>query len=469
MSHDHLPSSAPSQESTDDFVYARRLDHNSDHAAPIFEATEVDLLTLPLLDESQIEMMHKNPWASKDELEQLGLPVGNGVAAFRVGDEVQYYNINPHDDYGTHVRSDKIHMLPMEESLEEAEYEPTPEQVKEIGEEALEAVGMEAPTSFEPSTLPTFEAAKKYITAIAPDGADSTLAKTLHELGDTPESIVEGLHVHPESRDKVRSALTTRLYMLLDEMPSQIKDDREKNVTDVKLYGKEKMPSREYVVEIALAYLDGSFKDANQERSGLGKGGIGEHRTAAQKVLESFAKDAPHTESTEKELFTNDQLQALMLELRGKAEVVTSELANLFSSYGVLTSLRNDLQQNFTDTDVLAQYATRLQVVVDQSMHTLMNEVAAIGRLQGNAAFHDNPQDVERAAQIRESLQMGINTLHETLTSWSMAHLQALNYNADQQLVLQLRAASNNGTLQEQVVDPIEKTRRTIDELVQSL
>ncbi len=472
MSHEHTTSPGPNNEPTpQSFLYVRPLDHDPNPSAPMYEAEIADLETIPTLDQSQIDAMLDNPWASSEELAQLGLPVGDGVAAFRVGDEVKYFNINPSEDYGTLIRPDNIRLLAPEKSEivdDGMEQESSPTQAEKVGEGVLDVVGIEDPKVTQ--ELPTFEAAKERVAAIAAPGAMSMLAKELMTLGSTPEAIVRELHDNSEAQDDVRSVLTVRLHMLLDEMPDQIKDGREKNVADPKLYGgKLKMPSRDYTVEIALAYLDGSFKADTQERGGHGKDGIGEHRTAAQKILESFAKEAPQTKPEEKELFTDDRLQVMALELRGETEVVSGELGRLLSPDGLIAALRNDLQQSFVDTDVLAQYAVNLRVTMERSMDTLLREVYTINKLMGAASFHDNPQDVAKAESLRGSLQLAANVLDGARNSWSTAHVFALVQNADQQLVLQLKAANTNGMLEEQLVNEIEKTRRIIDELIQTL
>ena len=130
------------------------------------------------------------------------------------------------------------------------------------------------------------------------------LGEKLRLAGSSPDEIVKALAEssdNQELRDEILNTLRVRMTQLLDqggqfhERVQRNDPDNKKSVPLGFNYKREKYTSDEYVCLLALAKLDGSFdiKLATQGISDLPADDIhaGQHRQAADTLLESFAKE----------------------------------------------------------------------------------------------------------------------------------------------------------------------------------
>jgi len=91
------------------FVTARRLEGVNDPDAPAYEIDDQPEATLPQLSDEQLSLMGElkpEEWTAEN-LDKLGLPVGEGVVAVSVDGEKRFINIGP-EDYGTIVYPSRV-------------------------------------------------------------------------------------------------------------------------------------------------------------------------------------------------------------------------------------------------------------------------------------------------------------------------------------------------------------------------
>ena len=305
--------------------------------------------------------------------------------------------------------------------------------------------------------LPSIEGAKKRIEAIISSDQDSTLANELRALGSSPEEIIAKLNKNKgkgdeEARSRIRDILTTRLHMLMETMPTQVKDNAEKNTSNHERHGlRQKMPSREYVVELALSYLDGSFDPHIESRDGHGPGGVGEHRQAAQKILESFTPEEKPEEGEQLE-FTEDRLKAYLIELKATADVMVHNLENVA---GATDNLQHDLQMGMTDTDQLGYNMGQINQYVEHILDTINEERRKLGNLK--QFLEPGSSDESEAELVLQRLGEALNTLDSVRNASVYGYMQALPYNEDQMLVMQLQQFAHKNEFNDQISNQLRR------------
>ncbi len=119
--------------------------------------------------------------------------------------------------------------------------------------------------------------------------------RMVHEIIDTTSGVddtpAESVQVMLRSDDMLRVRLGTYLRDKLEKYPVfwGFKNSRvERNIDKNPPLGYERMPSRDYVVQLALSLMDGTFKPEDQTFIEIGRDGTyvdGEHRTAAYRLL----------------------------------------------------------------------------------------------------------------------------------------------------------------------------------------
>lgn len=355
--------------------------------------------------------------------------------------------------------------------MHEAKQAEQKEEVLEIGEEALTAAEIVEPSPEQrerPKELQTTEAAKKRIEAITAAGPEaSTLAAVLLAAGESPEAVLGRLG-NRETRDSVRAALRTRLGMLIQEMPERIQMNTEKNA-EPRLGYQAKIRSQDYAIEIALAYLDGSFK-ATESLDGDGEGGIGQHRTAAQKLLESFTPDA-QSDAKEKLQFNADRLQSFMLELGGRVGTAALEMSLITSANGVLDVVQQDLRSDFIDTDNLADYAAAISAKVEQTILSLNSEIGRMHTLEGELN-RDGTADMSKIEHVEQKVYEVITLLDTASHSYvgSMLNVNQFRYGDVGHTVSQLRLIARNGSqFEDELMGPFQRAKAILDELAGQL
>lgn len=302
---------------------------------------------------------------------------------------------------------------------------------EEVGEAALDAVGIEEPVNSAEQESASVEldpkqvaAAKRVESIMGENGdADSSLANTLREAGANPLDIVMKL-ADKESGAKLRSGvlnvLSRRMADLLAEgghFHKRIQENMPNNLKHVPGgfgYEKDKYPSDEYVVLLALAKLDGSFDDA---QAGSGYKDLpkshqhnGQHRQAADTLLESFNDKAKST-APERDLTDDEVIQ--------EARQVIDELRNNLSGHIALNEedliqIQDMVQGNFFDPDHVDEATNGLSARLQDTYQAFQDAISVITRLQSESEV-STLEDVQR----QHLLESATTNLRQTMDSYS--------------------------------------------------
>ncbi|GEM_PF-3295356 len=356
---------------------------------------------------------------------------------------------------------------------------------EEIGEVALEAIGVEEPAGkdelkpTEAEIDPKRQAAIARIQAIIGEhgDADSSLADVLREAGSSPLEIITKL-ADKESGAKLRSGvqnvLSRRMADLLAEgghFHTRIQENMPNNLKHVPGgfgYEKDKYPSDEYVVLLAMAKLDGTFDDA---QAGSGYKDLpkdhqhnGQHRQAADTLLESFSAKTKD-DGPERDI-TND-------EIIQKARQAVDDLRSNIVDYVHLNEedlirIQDMVQGNFFDTDHVDDVTNQIAARLQQTYQTFQDTIGTIHRLKSDTE-NGTLEDVRRehmlesaATSLRQSMDTfsasfalnGIGAIDRLTSELRYDHNMQLQYRSQvPQIIEQMKQAQ---TMLLRMIDMVE-------------
>jgi len=452
--HEKNISTPDSSESHPSTVYARRLDFDPDPTKPKFEISEQSIETLPELTESQIAMMRQNPWASAEELRSMGLPVGDGVAAFRVRDEICFYNINPDDDYGTQVSQKNIAVVASEvPSTEEAQTSHEAllrDEIEIIGEEVLASAEVKPPF-LELKEVNITRATEEIEKILA---GDTSLSSALKLIGSSAEDIRVALDPNTGDR-RARHAMLFSLMREMDvlgdmgKLPERVQDNdpRDLKTADASFnHDKKSYSPREYASRLALSMLDGSFdymlsKQSRHDDFPDDHPHNGQHRQAAELVLRANYGESEGDDTDDLEHVADDELRQRLMELSHAVEDAELAFREIIDT---LQDTKNMMYQDFIDSDAVVQCASRLTSTIDTVMSNLIrNQVNLVGIAETNLDDYDRT----RVEGIKEELAIVVNTL-DSLRNHDTLYMKLVHtlYEADEMNIVALRGYARNGS-----------------------
>jgi len=359
------------------------------------------------------------------QLKEAGIQVDSGIVRIDVvgqtGDTVEshYYNTSTQNN-GNNFGDRISRVLEIGREYEAGE---DPYITEELGDRAIEAVGIETPEEVAPLHLSEVEVVVSEShekPAISSNqlkdtlAAYSTLRTLLGEnrkggglLGDALKEyagaeaknsqlreLLDAQNGDKELRQQARTILRNRLEQLTGQNPPlfgyDVENDNEKAVPQNFDYDESKMLSRDYVAALALAKLDGSFDVSKGEFFSAKTDG--QHRKAAELLLKSFADeriaDTPEADDTNLDDEAVRELNQAYTQSR------EAWINQLMSATHATEMVRGIVFQNFLETNDVEQGGEQIVSLLTDMVHQL--EYFSSRILQSEVAQR-NPGKVEDA------------------------------------------------------------------------
>lgn len=349
---------------------------------------------------------------------------------------------------------------------------------EELGAEALEHFADEVSPEATPEKSPDVIHAEETIaTIIGENGKDGgSLGEVLRTADGDPTAIRAALDQKtgdPELRDRVLSLLRVRFHQLraqggkFHERPQDDPDNNEKSVPLGFGYEKNKYRSSEYVIRLALAKLDGTFdlkKSEFDTPNDLPNDHehAGQHRQAADVVLESFMEEkvATKAELTGEE---SPELQEAARIIEETRELIDQKARESGYSIDYLSEIAH---QPMIDTEQASQAVYQIGIALKEIQLQAEEARQRITRTMSDMpATADNQATINRLDETAYALRGIVNRMDDGLGMDGVARAASLidQLPYDQNMVLELR--SYMPRIVDQVRSTLQLASRAISDL----
>lgn len=313
---------------------------------------------------------------------------------------------------------------------------------------------------------PDVTAAETQISAILGENmkGGGALGDALRMLGESNESIRTALSretADDTARKNILQYIKARMTMIEDSLPERVKKNRNKAVSKDR-YGVDSMLSMDYAAELALAKLDGSFEYDQEVKLDDGSLKVDQHRGAADLVLADFAKD--QVVDRPGVIPQDEVLQSFRNRLKQRidsSEGTFQYIANMQDN------LEYILQQHMVDTDEVAQlthgYFAQIENI-SQSILDLEKDLAQVEVAQTEDAAPARAA-VDHLSDTFSLVKSKLQSLQGYESYSFSGMLRQTIYQNDQMSILAVKNAMNRGQLQEER-DILSSVRRQLADLV---
>lgn len=314
---------------------------------------------------------------------------------------------------------------------------------------------------------PSSATAQVYMETLLNNSNKSTLANVLRSFGADPSEVLLLLQNEKNNmtqngiRDAVKQTLMVRLESIIETLPSemhQLRMNTIKNINNAERYGYPgKMDSRDYAVEIALSYLDGSFDVARETQDPSG----GHHRKTAKLLLTEFLKE---TTSKSDHFESGVEENPSRVVARQKAHEFQQHAGMLHSSIlGISSNLKESFMRGYADTENASSDMRRIADGFDEVMMALSHSMSTL------TAASESDETLITQQHIQELREL-VSYMNQARDSFTFDLIRSRQYYPlDEQALEQTRNIVNNGMYDEQVDRPLRYIISRLEQLSSEL